>query len=253
MGIEVFNRYEHKYLLERKTFEKVLKVLDEHMELDSHNVEYKPYTIANIYFDTDDNFLIKTSLSRPVYKEKLRARSYSLVGANSEVYLEIKKKYKGKVNKRRTKLTLSEVFEFIETSKEPEIKSYMNPQVLHEIAYFLKVYKVKPKVYIEYDRIAYFERNNPDLRISFDFNIRTRRKDLRFEEKDCEKQILANDVYLMEIKTSLAKPLWLTNMLNELEIKRCRFSKYGVEYTQYLKELNEKYIDDERDNNERII
>lgn len=235
MAIEVFNRYEHKYLLDKKTFEKVLKVLDEHMELDSHNVEYRPYTIANIYFDTEDDFLITTSLSKPIYKEKLRVRTYDVEGKDSKVYLEIKKKYDGKVNKRRTELTFAEVLRFIETGEEPEIKSYMNAQVLHEIAYFLKVYSVKPKVYIAYDRIAYFEKDNHDLRISFDTNIRTRRSNLQFEMKDCESRILNDDVYLMEIKTSLAKPLWLTYMLNELDIKRCSFSKYGTEYKQYLK------------------
>ena len=242
LGIEVFNRYEHKYLIDRNTFEKVLKVLDEHMEIDSHNVGYRPYTIANIYFDTEDDFLIIKSLSKPVYKEKLRVRAYGVPNENSRVYLEIKKKYNGIVNKRRTELTLTEVYKFIETGEEPSIKDYMNEQVLHEIAYFLQVHKVRPKVYIAYDRIAYFEKNNPDLRISFDNNIRTRRKDLQLEKEDYGEKLFDEDVYLMEIKTALAKPLWLTKMLNELDIKRCRFSKYGTEYKKQLKNSTDKML-----------
>lgn len=232
MAIEVFNRYEHKYLLDRQTYEKVIKIMDRHMELDSHNENHEPYTIANIYYDTADDYLIRTSLSHPEYREKLRLRSYGVPQDASEVYLEIKKKYKGLVNKRRTTLSLSEAYEFVKTGTAPEPKAYMNRQVVNEITYLLHIYDLKPKLYLAYDRIAYFEKDNPDLRISFDMNIRSRRYDLKLEDGDFGEMLLDNDIYLMEIKTSLAKPLWLTNMLTELGIKRKRFSKYGTEFRQ---------------------
>ena len=233
MAIEVFNRYEHKYMLNREQFEKVIKVMDEHMVMDSHNKDHRIYTIANVYYDTPDDYLIRTSLSRPKYKEKLRLRSYGVPDGNSKVYLEIKKKFKGIVNKRRTALTLSEAYEFLSTGKAPEIKGHMNGQVMKEIEYFLKIYDLSPKVYLAYDRIAYFEKDNNDLRISFDMNIRSRRYDVALEKGDAGEKLLPDDVYLMEIKTSLAKPLWLTHMLAELDIKRNRFSKYGTEYINH--------------------
>ncbi len=234
MAIEVFNRYEHKYILDRATYEKVLAVMDEHMELDSHNENHEPYPIANIYFDTEDDHLIRHSLAKPVYKEKLRLRAYGVPDGNSKVFLEMKKKFKGLVNKRRTVLRLGEAYKFVETGEIPEIKDYMNGQVLKEIAYFLGRNKLRPKVYLAYDRVAYHERGNPDLRISFDMNIRTRREDVRLEAGNHGERLLEGDVYLMEIKTSLAKPLWLAHMLNELDIKRVRFSKYGTEFRQYI-------------------
>ena len=234
MAIEVFNRYEHKYMLDRETFEKVIKILDEHMVMDSHNEGHTPYTIANIYFDTPDDYLIRTSLSKPDYKEKLRLRAYGIPDGDSKVYLEIKKKFKGIVNKRRTTLRLSEAYDFVTTGKAPEPKEYMNTQVLHEIEYFLKVYDLYPKLYLAYDRIAYFERDNKDLRISFDMNIRSRRYDLRLENGDFGERLLDGEFYMMEIKTSLAKPLWLTHMLDELNIKRRSFSKYGTEYKNMI-------------------
>ena len=232
MAIEVFNRYEHKYLLDKDTFERVIKIMDEHMVIDSHNPNHRPYTISNIYFDTPDDYLIRTSLGKPEYKEKLRLRSYGVPKENSKVFLEIKKKYKGIVNKRRTALTLSEAYGFTKTGKSPELKEYMNKQVISELEYFLKVYDLSPKLYLAYDRIAYFEKDNSDLRISFDMNIRSRRYDLALEHGDYGEKLLPHDVYLMEIKTSLAKPLWLTNMLSELDIKRVSFSKYGTEFKQ---------------------
>ena len=234
MAIEVFNRYEHKYLLDKETFEKVLRILDDHMVMDSHNKDHGPYTIANIYFDTPDDFLIRTSLSKPMYKEKLRLRAYGIPGTDSKVFLEIKKKFNGLVNKRRTKLKLSEAYSFVASGIPPEPQDYMNTQVLREIEYFMKIYDLSPKLYLAYDRIAYFEKNNKDLRISFDMNIRSRRYDLTLESVDYCEKLLPDDVYLMEIKTSMAKPLWLVDMLSELNIKRQRFSKYGTEFKRMI-------------------
>lgn len=234
MAIEVFNRYEHKYMLDYETFLKVREVMDEHMELDSHNRNYEPYTIANIYYDTADDYLIRKSLSKPVYKEKLRLRSYGVPKRTEKVFLEIKKKFNGIVNKRRTSLLLYEAYDFLDSGIPPEPKPYMNAQVLKELTYFMKLYDLGPKLYLAYDRIAYFERDNPDLRISFDMNIRSRRYDLQLEKSDFGEALLPEDTYLMEIKTSLAKPLWLTNMLTEFNIKRRSFSKYGTEFKQYI-------------------
>lgn len=239
MAIEVFNRFEHKYLLDKATFERVIKIMDEHMVIDAYNPNHKPYTIANIYFDTPDDYLIRTSLSKPEYKEKLRLRSYGVPKANEKVFLEIKKKYNGIVNKRRTALTLSDAYSFVRTGKTPELKDYMNKQVLSELEYFLKIYDLSPKLYLAYDRIAYFEKDNQDLRISFDMNIRSRRYDLALERGDYGKKLLPDGVYLMEIKTSLAKPLWLTKMLSELEIKRVSFSKYGAEFKDMINNIEE--------------
>ena len=234
MAIEIFNRYEHKYILDRETFEKVIKILDEHMEMDSHNEGHTPYTIANIYFDTPDDYLIRTSLSKPEYKEKLRLRAYGVPDRETKVFLEIKKKFNGIVNKRRTKLKLAEAYNFLVTGKAPELKEYMNKQVIREMEYFLKIYDLSPKLYLAYDRIAYFEKDNKDLRISFDMNIRSRRYDLALEKGDYGEKLLPDGVYLMEIKTSFAKPLWLTHILAELDIKRTRFSKYGTEFKNMI-------------------
>lgn len=184
MAIEVFNRYEHKYILDRETYKKIIRIMDIRMEADKYNKNHKPYTIANIYYDTADDYLIRTSLSKPAYKEKLRLRAYGVPNEDDMVFLEIKKKYMGLVNKRRTALKLSESYEFINSGVPPERADYMNGQVLGEIEYFLLVRNVVPKLYLAYDRIAYFERGNPDLRISFDFGIRSRRYDVALELGD---------------------------------------------------------------------
>lgn len=235
MAIEIFNRYEHKYKMNTETFHKVLEVMDRHMEPDKHCADHSLYTIANIYYDTPDNALIRESLSKPVYKEKMRLRSYGVPDADTKVFLEIKKKVNGLVNKRRTVLELSEAYDFISSGKPPVIKSYMNAQVVREIEYFMQRYNLSPKVYIAYDRLAYFEKGNDDLRISFDTNIRTRRNDVALESGDHGTMLLPDDIWLMEIKTSRAMPLWLCKMLSDLNLRKASFSKYGTEYQNMLR------------------
>ena len=92
-----FKMYELKYLLTLREKENILNTMREHMKLDS----YGRTTIRNIYFDTATFQLIRRSLEKPVYKEKLRVRSYCRVKEKDPVFVELKKKYKSVVYKRR--------------------------------------------------------------------------------------------------------------------------------------------------------
>lgn len=230
MGIEVFNRYESKFLLDQSTYEILEERLVDNMELDEFNKAHEFYTISNIYYDTKGDELITKSLAKPVYKEKLRLRAYGVPELEDKVYLEIKKKVKGLVNKRRTHLKLMEAYEFVSTGIKPEIKANMNKQVLNEIEYFLKIYELEPKIYLAYDRKAYFSKENRDLRITFDTNIRTRRTDLKMESGTYGEQLLSTGQWLMEIKAEKTMPLWLSKLLSENKIYPTSFSKYGKEF-----------------------
>ena len=153
---------------------------------------------------------------------------------DEKVYLEIKKKVCGVVNKRRTKLSLKEAYDFVATGEKPFVKSYMNKQVLNEIEYILKIYDLNPKLYLAYDRKAFFSKSNRDLRITFDENIRTRRYDLKLESGDYGEKQLENDKLLMEVKAENNMPLWLSSLLSEYKIYRTSYSKYGKEYEDLL-------------------
>jgi SPX domain protein involved in polyphosphate accumulation len=234
MAIEVFNRRETKFLVDKDTYENIQKELLKYMELDAYNKKYEFYTISNIYFDTEDNYLIRNSLSKPKYKEKLRLRAYGVPGEDEKVYLEIKKKVCSLVNKRRTTLKLKEAYDFVSTGIKPELKDYMNKQVINEIEYILKIYDLLPKLYLAYDRKAMFGKDNRDLRITFDTNIRTRREDLRLELGDYGDSLLDRDKWLMEVKAEKSIPLWLSKLLSEHKIVSTSFSKYGEEYQRML-------------------
>lgn len=232
MAIEVFKRYEKKFMLDKAIFDEILIQLQEYMELDKYNRDKEFYRIDNIYYDTEHNDLIRRSLDKPLYKEKLRMRSYGVVKGDDYVFLEIKKKYNGLVYKRRTKLLLSEAEDFIRTRKAPALKSYMNGQVLKELEYFICHYEVRPALYLSYDRIAMFGIDNENFRVTLDKNIRTRRYDLGLSYGDYGEQLLDENTYLLEAKTDATYPLWFAHLLNHYQLRSVSFSKYGTEYTR---------------------
>lgn len=243
MAIEVFNRYEKKFLLTQSTYEKFIEMISERMEPDSFSKDGGFYKICNIYYDTPNDELIRNSINKPVYKEKLRLRSYGTPSLEDKVYLEIKKKYKGIVNKRRTTLTLDEAYRYLQTKQRPEYKPYMNKQVLSELDYFINHYELQPKLFLSYDRRAYFSKEDRDFRLTFDTNIRCRREDVRLEAGSYGNLLLDEDVWLMEVKILKAAPLWFTQILSELNVYPASFSKYGTEYkNMILNKEGEKVI-----------
>lgn len=235
MAIEVFNRYENKYLMNDEAFRDIHARLLEYMEPDEHNKGGEFYAISNVYFDTEHDTLIRNSLAKPKYKEKLRLRAYGVPAPDAKVYLELKKKVFGLVNKRRTALRLGEAYEFVRTGKAPALMPYMNEQVLREIEYFLGRYELEPKVYLAYDRLALFCKGNRDLRVTFDTNIRSRRSDVKLESGDHGEPLMRDGRWLMEVKAEKTVPMWLSRLLSESGLFRTSFSKYGNEYKKTVR------------------
>lgn len=239
MAIKSFKRYEKKYLLNQEQYDELIKRISEYMNPDEHCKNGKNYDIYNVYYDTDDNQVIRHSISKPYYKEKLRLRSYKVpTSSNDKVFLELKKKINGIVNKRRVVLTLDEVYKFLELGIRPEKEDYMNNQVLNEIEYYLLNNKVSPKVYISYSRKAFFSKEDKDFRLTFDSKIITRRDYLFLESGSFGDELLQPNQYLMEVKILGAIPLWLVDILSDLSIYSAKFSKYGNEYMRYCLNKN---------------
>ena len=223
----VFKRYEKKYIVTDEQRNRLVEKMLEHMTPD----EYGQSTICNIYFDTPDFRLIRTSIEKPVFKEKLRIRSYGVPDPDSSVFVELKKKYKGVVYKRRVRMSYTDAVMYLVKGRRPD---GMNEQVLNEIDYFVSVYPhLRPAVSLFYDRTAYYGKTDRDLRITFDRNIRFRNReiDLSLGSDGCP--ILDGDKSIMEIKCNGSMPLWLTKELDRMQIYPASFSKYGNVY-QYM-------------------
>ena len=216
-----FERVEKKYILTQEQLDKLLDKINNDIEKD----EYYESKICNIYFDTKNNDLIVNSLEKPVYKEKIRLRSYNIPTINDDVFLETKFKYKGVVGKRRIKINLNDFYNYLE-NKDYKIDS----QIMKELDYLFKYYELKPSYFVAYDRKSYKGCLDQNLRITIDSNLRSRKDNLKLELGDEGKKYFDTDQYIMEIKTLGSIPLWLVRNLSELKIYPISFSKIGSIY-----------------------
>lgn len=219
----VFKRYELKYMLTQEQKEKVLRAMEPYMALD----RYGRTIIRNIYLDTDNYRLIRHAIDKPVYKEKLRIRSYCKADPYSTVFVELKKKYQSVVYKRRIPLPEVEAMEWV----GKEHHCHKHTQISKEVDYFLQYYEtLRPAVFLSYAREAYFEKNGGDFRVTFDDTILCRQEDLSLESEVYGTPLLPDGMVLMEIKCSGGIPLWMTHVLSGEHIYKTSFSKYGTAY-----------------------
>ncbi len=229
----VFKRYELKYMLTLDQKQKVLAAISPYMKLD----KYGRTTIRNLYYDTNTYLLIRRSIERPVYKEKLRIRSYSKAEADSTVFVELKKKYKHIVYKRRISISNKKATEWLSGEKHPD----KHTQIANEIDYFLELYgTLHPTLFLSYEREAYYAIDGSDFRITFDDNILCRGEALSLESDTFGTPILPEGKVLMEIKCSGGLPLWMTSVLSKEKIYKTPFSKYGTAYRKLIFPQNHK-------------
>ena len=223
----IFKRYEIKYLLTSEQRLSIQEAMKPYMQLD----DFGHSVIRNIYFDTDNYRLVRRSIEKPVYKEKLRMRSYRKAGQNDNVFLELKKKYQSVVYKRRILLPQNEAFGLINNPSDIQTDS----QIEKEIMYFCDYYQsLRPVVYISYEREAYYATNGSDFRVTFDEQILSRTDRLSLDEEPGGQPILAKGMSIMEIKTPGGMPLWMTHCLTKQHLYKTSYSKYGTAYQQML-------------------
>lgn len=223
----IFQRKEVKYLLNRNQFDALLGCIREQIVEE----EYYKYKICNIYYDTEDFDLFRKSSEKPVFKEKLRLRSYGTPVPGDNVFLEIKKKYKGIVYKRRIDLKIEDAYDFIDY---PSLRYPSDNINQREIVFFLERYRLLPQVYLSYDREAYIWKENPDFRLTFDTNIKYRLEDVWLENGDEGEYIFDEDMILMEVKCLNGLPLEFSSALSEIGAYNVSFSKIGTVYKNVI-------------------
>lgn len=219
----IFKRYELKYLLTVRQKKQLLEVMKPYMKLD----QYGHSTIRNIYYDTDTYRLIRRSLEKPAYKEKMRVRSYVKADGKSSVFVELKKKYKSVVYKRRIVMPEQQAVDWLSGA----IPCPEESQISREIDYFRSFYEtLHPAVCLSYEREAFYSLGGDDFRVTFDENILYRTNNLSLDTEIYGTPLLQEGSVLMELKTPGGIPLWMTHFLAEQQIQKTSFSKYGTAY-----------------------
>ena len=224
----VFQRKEVKYLLNSVQLQTLMPILRLHMEPDV----FPHSSIGNLYYDTPDYRLIRRSLEKPEYKEKLRLRSYGVPGSDSPVFPEIKKKAGGIVYKRRVSMGCEDAMDYLGgRCPGPE------GQIFRELDWMLSAYpELAPRVFLSYERDSWRGSDEPELRLTLDRDIFYRTYDLDLRWGFRGTPILFPDQTLMEIKIPGAAPMWLSHALSENGIFPVSFSKYGESYKQIRSE-----------------
>ena len=207
MADNTFKRYELKYMLDIEQYEQIMSEMIRYMQPD----RFAHSQIINIYFDTPSHRLIRDSIEKPVYKEKLRLRSYGVPDDDSEVFIELKKKYKSVVYKRRLEVPEQEAMDYL-----------VGGQPLHEDC----------QIGREID--SYKGIDDPELRITFDYNILWQNDDLTLQKEPYGHKVIPEYKVLMEIKMSGGFPLWLSHLLTKYGAYKTSFSKYGEAYKQMV-------------------
>lgn len=225
-----FKRREMKFLLDEEQYAFLRREIEKHMTED----DFGRHTILNIYLDNHNNDLIRSSLGKPVYREKLRLRAYGNVEDNSEAFLEIKKKFRGITYKRRFELTYKKLHDYITDGTPPDKRG----QVFEEIDYMIRRMSLEPKIVICYDREAYYGNDDKEFRLTFDGNVRFRRDELDLRSGDHGEYLITQPYTVMEVKSAAAIPIWLARTLSEKKIFHGSFSKYG---NIFANEIRQKY------------
>ena len=242
----IFKRSEIKYMIDEDIFRKLMEVMKKYMIADA----YGRSTVCSLYFDTPDYLLIRRSLDHPMYKEKLRLRSYGVANESTKVFVEIKKKYDSIVYKRRIAMKESEAQRYLLHHEK-----VMSCQISDEIDYCMDHYEgLAPAVMLSYEREAYYAKDDHEFRITFDRNILWRDYDLSLCKGIYGNPILKEDQVLMEVKTAGTIPLWMVEFLSGNKIYKTSFSKYGTAY-RTIKENskdNNKKSNNEDNYEERI-
>lgn len=228
----IFKRYEYKYLLTADQKKDLLAYMEPYMKSD----KFGRNTICNLYFDTPDDLLIRRSIEGKVYKEKIRLRTYGRTKDDSEAFIELKKKYKKVVYKRRVRTEYADAVKYLCQGED----TIEHSQIRRELDYAMQLYQgIRPAVYLSYEREAFYGRDDHELRITFDQNILWRTTQLDLSAPVYGRPLLEKDQALMEIKVGHGMPLWLVHYLTEHKIYRTSYSKYGNAYRTIVTEKNE--------------
>lgn len=231
--VYIFRRVEKKYRMTAAQKDRFLEEIRDQLIPD----RYGKSTVCSLYLDTPDHLLIRRSieakgLDKPAYKEKLRLRSYGTPRGDSRVFLEIKKKFKGVVYKRRVVMPLNQALDYLARGEKP-----FESQIMSEIDYAMHFYgNPRPAMLVSCEREAYVGKDLPSLRLTVDGSLRARDTDLDLSHGPQGTLLLPEDEVILEIKTDGAMPLWLAHALDRHGLYPGSFSKYGAAYLRTLQQ-----------------
>ncbi len=213
-------RHEYKYIISYEDMLVLRQKLDEVAEIDRNT---DGYIIRSLYFDSLDDIDYYDKLGGELKRKKIRLRLYD--GSDDLIKLEMKNKYD--IHQLKESLIISK--------KDCEELINENYEVLlnYECDFASKLYTIlrtdiyKPKVIIEYKRIAYMTKNN--TRITFDFDIKSSENVKNFLDKDINYNYLTNKLdIVLEVKFDRFLEPYIGNIIDKYSTRNQSISKYVI-------------------------
>ncbi len=234
MSKDTFNRKEVKYRLRGPQREAMMRAVASHLPESA----FGRTRVSSVYLDTPERSVIARSLEKPLYKEKLRVRWYgsARLAEADAAFIELKKKFKGIVYKRRLETSPGAAQAFLKGASCVELEeTALSPadadpcshrfQIAREMdASRLRMGDVRPSALITCDRLSFGTDEAADaLRITFDDHLRA----VGLFASEGSVPLLTDADAVMEVKCLGAYPFWLVDALNEVQAHPRSFSKYG--------------------------
>jgi len=237
-----FDRLELKYGLDARQRQALEAVVRARLQPDPYGDADGRYPIVSLYLD-DAGLSAYWERERGLAsRRKLRARIYGGAGTRAAptCFVEVKHKYGRRTAKRRIALPVDEAMALVRGEPPPASATPLSARealVAAEARAMVRDGRLEPRLVLRYTRHAFLGAvDAPDLRITFDSDIRARARDLvlRPDDDDFDVALLGAGASVLEIKVDHVVPLWLAEAVGRLGPLGAATSKYSLAAQQLL-------------------
>jgi hypothetical protein len=227
-AIRAFNRFELKYIADRRLVESFRAQLASRLDRDAHGVDGF-YPIWSRYYDTRDLRFYWEKIDGERFRRKLRIRHYGTpdeLTEESPVWVEIKQRVSRVTQKRRVRLAYADALRLCD-GQEPHAWDAVDQPVIEEMLVLTGQLQLRPVTVIGYVREAYLGREEEGgLRVTIDSRVRGRDRDLDLRSPSEHRFIVQPHLSVVEIKVNERVPYWLTELVARNNLSITRISKY---------------------------
>lgn len=224
-------RHEIKFLLNRTQHLALAGAVNQMLQPDPFGDDDGRYTVTSLYYDTADYKAYWDKVNGVKMRRKVRVRTYGnpVVTPETMVYLEIKQRTNVRIGKRRLRLPYSVAANFGDYAAELPNLTLSEQRTAAELHYLFDALHLQPTCVVSYHRAAYGNHADyPDLRITFDTDVRGRVENLSLLTADAGplQMVLAPGWSILEVKVNQTIPYWLAQLLSRHGCTPRRISKY---------------------------
>lgn len=220
--MDIQYRHEVKHYLNFADLYSIRGRLRAVMEQDPHTQDGK-YMIRSLYFDDPSDKALREKLDGVNLREKFRIRYYNR--DPSLLHLEKKSKHNSLGTKFSAGLSLEETQRILD--RDIGWMRTADRPLVQELYAKMRYQGLRPKTIVDYTREPFIYRPG-NVRVTFDYDIRTGLMCTDFLNPDCITIPAGDPVILMEVKWDAYLPSVIRCLLQEPGRRSTAFSKYAA-------------------------